>query len=213
MVHMVEGIASLPVVAGCTVLAAAGVGYGLTRLTPEDMPRTAVLGAAFFVASLLHVPIGPSSAHLLANGLMGLLLGWACLPAMAVALLLQAVFFGFGGVTTLGLNLVMIGAPALAAHVLFRGAVRRGAGAGAWAAGLGAGALGVGLAAVLAACVLALSGEAFVPAAQLVLAAHLPVIVAEALVTAAAVGLLARVKPDALGRTPATVAAQPEGAA
>ncbi|MCA1941181.1 MAG: energy-coupling factor ABC transporter permease, partial [Caenispirillum bisanense] len=137
MVHMVEGIASLPVVAGCTVLAAAGVGYGLTRLTPEDMPRTAVLAAAFFVASLLHVPIGPSSAHLLANGLMGLLLGWACLPAMAVALLLQAVFFGFGGVTTLGLNLVMIGAPALAAHVLFRGAVRRGAGAGTWAAGLG----------------------------------------------------------------------------
>lgn len=205
MVHMVEGVAAAPVVAGCAALAAAGIGYGLRRLKPDDLPKAAVVGAAFFVASLIHVPVGPSSAHLLANGLMGLLLGWTALPAMAVALLLQAAFFGFGGVTTLGLNLVLIGGPAMVVHHLFRAAVRREG--GAWAAGFGAGALGVGLSAALAAVALALSGEALVPAAKLVLAAHLPVMVAEGLVTAAAVALLARVKPDALWPGPAPLAA------
>ena len=36
-----------------------------------------LLGAAFFVASLIHVPIGFSSAHLILNGLLGVVLGWA----------------------------------------------------------------------------------------------------------------------------------------
>lgn len=210
MVHIVEGVASFPVVAGCAALAAAGVGYGLRRLDPDALPRTAVVGAAFFVASLVHVPVGPSSAHLLANGLMGLLLGWSALPAMAVALLLQAAFFGFGGVTTLGVNLVLIGAPAIAVHYLFRTAARRER--GAWAAGFGAGAVAIALSATLAATVLALSGQAFVPAAQLVLVAHLPIMVAEGLVTAAAVGLLARVKPDALWPGPAPLPAPGGGA-
>lgn len=209
MVHMVEGIASLPVVAGCTVLAAGGIGYGLRRLEPEELPKAAMVGAAFFVASLIHVPIGPSSAHLLANGLMGLLLGWSALPAMAVALLLQAAFFGFGGVTTLGVNLVLIGGPAVVVHHLFRAAACRES--GAWLVGFGAGAVGIGLSAGLAALVLALSGSAFLPAAKLVLAAHVPVLVVEGLVTAAAVGLLARVKPEALH--PRRLAPLTEGAA
>lgn len=31
--------------------------------------------AAFFVASLIHVPIGPTSVHLLLNGLLGVVVG------------------------------------------------------------------------------------------------------------------------------------------
>ena len=46
---------------------------------------------AIFVASLVHVPVGPSSMHLVLNGLLGLLLGWAAFPAILVGLLLQAV--------------------------------------------------------------------------------------------------------------------------
>lgn len=149
MVHMVEGVVSAPVIAGCAALAVAGVGYGLTKLKADHMPKAAVVGAAFFVASLIHVPVGPSSAHLLLNGLMGLLLGWTALPALAVALVLQAAFFGFGGVTTLGVNLVLIGAPAIIVHHLFRDLVtRRGSG---WAAGFGCGALAIGLSALGAA--------------------------------------------------------------
>lgn len=211
MVHMVEGVVAAPVIAGCTVLAAAGVGYGLTRLTADTMPKAAVVGAAFFVASLIHVPLGPTSAHLLANGLMGLLLGWAALPAMAVALVLQAAFFGFGGVTVLGVNLVLIGLPAVAVHHLFRHLVRHDR--LGWAAGFGCGALAILLSALLAAAALAASGDGFRAAAQLVVLAHLPVMVVEGLVTAAAVSLLARVKPDALWRPAAPVAAPAGGGA
>lgn len=211
MVHMVEGVVSAPVIAGCAALAVAGVGYGLTKLKADHMPKAAVVGAAFFVASLIHVPVGPSSAHLLLNGLMGLLLGWTALPALAVALVLQAAFFGFGGVTTLGVNLVLIGAPAIIVHHLFRDLVtRRGSG---WAAGFGCGALAIGLSALGAAGALAASGAAFVPAAKLVVIAHLPVMAVEGVVTAAAVSLLVRVKPDAFWRREAPSAPPLEGRA
>lgn len=213
MVHMVEGVVAAPIVAGCTALAAAGVGYGLSRLKADDMPKAAVLGAAFFVASLVHVPVGPTSAHLLANGLMGLLLGWAALPAMVVGLVLQAAFFGFGGVTVLGLNLVLIGAPAILCHHLFRDLVRRAPLRGAWVAGFGCGAVAILLSALAAAAALAASGEAFVPAARLAVVAHLPVMVVEGLVTAAAVTLLLKVRPDALWSRAAGHSVLPEGRA
>lgn len=55
------------------------------RLDFERIPQAAVLSAAFFIASLLSVPVGPSSVHLLLNGLMGLILGWAAVPAILIA--------------------------------------------------------------------------------------------------------------------------------
>ena len=48
-----------------------------------------------------------------------------------------------------------------------------------------------------------LTGEAFLPAAQLVLVSHLPVVAIEGLLTAAAVHLLYTVKPDLFLRRPA----------
>ena len=53
------------------------------------IPRIALMTAAFFVASLIHVPIGPTSVHLLLNGLVGVLLGWRSALAIAVGLLLH----------------------------------------------------------------------------------------------------------------------------
>jgi cobalt/nickel transport system permease protein len=43
-----------------------------------------VLSATFFVASLIHVPVGPSSVHLIMSGLAGLVLGWTAFPALFV---------------------------------------------------------------------------------------------------------------------------------
>ncbi|MEI6560161.1 MAG: energy-coupling factor ABC transporter permease [Rhodospirillaceae bacterium] len=65
------------------------------------------------------------------------------------------------------------------------------------AAGL-AGGLGVLLTALLVAGALALSGREFADAAALVVVAHLPVMVIEAVVSAAAIGLLLRLRPEAL---------------
>jgi cobalt/nickel transport system permease protein len=36
----------------------------------DDLPKIAVVTSAFFVASLIHVPIGPTSVHLLIPGLV-----------------------------------------------------------------------------------------------------------------------------------------------
>ncbi|MEH6629849.1 MAG: cobalt transporter CbiM [Halopseudomonas aestusnigri] len=118
--HIVDGALSNPVLIGGGVLAAAGVAYSLKKLEPEDLPRVGVLSAVFFVVSLIHVPLGFSSVHLILNGLLGIILGWAAFPALAVALLLQAIFFGFGGLTVLGVNAVNIAFPAVMVFYLCR---------------------------------------------------------------------------------------------
>jgi cobalt/nickel transport system permease protein len=79
----------------------------------------ALLTAAFFVASLVHVRVGPTSAHLLLNGLVGVLLGWRAGLAIPVGLFLQAALIGHGGFTTLGVNACVMTLPALLAAWLF----------------------------------------------------------------------------------------------
>ncbi len=194
--HIVDGALANPVVIGGAVIAIAAVGWGLRKLDLERIPAAGVLSATFFIASLVHVPIGPSSVHLVMNGLAGLVLGWAAFPALFVGLLLQAIFFGFGGVTVLGVNTVAIALPAVIVHGLCRRGVRHDnpAVSASWGAVAGGGA--IALTAVLVAAFLALSGEAFLPAAKLVIVAHIPVMVVEALLCAAAVYLVRKVKPE-----------------
>lgn len=103
----------MPVLAAGGVLAVAGVGVGLARLHERDVPRVAVLSSAFFTLSLVHVPAPGMHVHLLLCGLMGVLLGWAAFPAVAVALVLQAALFRHGGLTALGVNIVSMAAPGL----------------------------------------------------------------------------------------------------
>ena len=69
--HISEGVLSAPVLATGAALTAAGCGIGLKKLDYDRVPQVAILTSAFFVASLIHVPIGPSSVHLVLNGLMG----------------------------------------------------------------------------------------------------------------------------------------------
>jgi cobalt/nickel transport system permease protein len=77
----------------------------------KEVPKVAILSSVFFVASLIHVPLGPSSVHLILNGIMGVLLGWTAFPAILVALALQGVLFQFGGITTLGVNTLNMALP------------------------------------------------------------------------------------------------------
>ncbi|MCI5078633.1 cobalt transporter CbiM [Oricola sp.] len=197
--HIVDGALSSPVVIGGTLLAVGGIALGLRKLPMEKIPAAGVLSATFFVASLVHVPIGPSSVHLIMNGLAGLVLGWAAFPALFVGLLLQAVFFGFGGLTVLGVNTLNIALPAVIVHFVCRAGVRSVSpmAAAIWG-GIGGG-LAIALTTGAVAIALALSGEEFLPAAKLVFFAHIPVMAIEALLTAAAVYLARRVKPELFG--------------
>lgn len=198
MAHIPDGVLSGPVLVAGAVLAAAGCAYGLRRLTTERIPHAALLSAACFVAAMVHFPVGAGSVHLILNGLAGAFLGWAAFPAVAVSVLLQAVMFGFGGFAALGVNIVDMAAPAVLAGGVFRLALARFGVADrrmALAGGLAA-ALAVMLTAGLMALALAFSGGALLAAARLALLSHLPVALIEACVTAAALGLALRVKPE-----------------
>ncbi len=198
--HIPDGVLSAPVLIGGTVAAAGLLAISVKRLDDVRIPQAAVLSAVFFVASLVHIPIGPTSVHPLLSGLMGLVLGWAAVPAILVALLLQAVFFGFGGITVLGVNVVNMAVPALLVAALFRPTVgRSGRPPVLFALGVAAGLLGVGLTALAVCVALALSGSEYVPALGIVLASYGPLALVEGVVTGAAVLLMRRVKPELLG--------------
>ena len=208
MAHIPDGVLSIPVLAAGAAVTVAGCAYGLKRLEAERIPQVGVLSSVFFVASLVHFPVGPSSVHLILNGLTGVALGWAAFPAILVALLLQAVLFGFGGLVVLGVNVMNMAVPAVLCGLLFDAVRRRTGAESRWtmAAAAGAGMLGVLLTALAVALVLGLSGKEFLPAARLVIVAHVPVMVIEGFFTAAAIGLLLRVKPEFLDRNPAPAA-------
>lgn len=196
-VHISEGVLS-PVVLGVgALLSAGGVALGLRHLEHDRLMTVALLGAAFFVGSLVHVPVGPASAHLILNGLLGAILGWAAFPAILVALTLQAVLFQYGGITVLGVNTFTMALPAVLCFYLWRPLLLQ---PGRWR-GVGAfccGALSVAGAGVLTAAALAFSEEGFVRAAQVLLVAHAPVMIVEGLITALVVAFLAKVRPELL---------------
>ena len=194
--HIVDGALADSVVLGGAVLAIAGVAYGLKRMDLDRIPQMGILSASFFIASLIHVPVGPSSLHLILNGLIGLALGWAAFPALFVALLLQAIFFGYGGLLVLGVNTLNIALPGVIVWLLLH--KRMIASPPKQAAILGgiAGALSIALTALMVSLSIALSGEAFMIQAKLAFFSHLPIMLVEAFVTAAAVMLLSRVKPE-----------------
>lgn len=201
--HLSDGVLPVPELVACAVLAAGGVAIGLRRLREPQLPAAGLLGAAFFVASTLHLPVGVGSVHLILNGLAGLLLGWAVFPVMLMALLLQAVLFGFGGLGVLGANLLIMATPGVLAHaLLFRWLaaaapdrrVHRAAVAGALA-----GMIGIGGTAALAALLLAVAGGSrFLHLIGLLLLAHVPVLLVEAVIGALALSMLARLLPQAL---------------
>jgi cobalt/nickel transport system permease protein len=105
---------------GGFALLAVLMALGSRRVRDDEIPRIALLTSAFFIASLIHVRVGPASAHLLLNGLVGVVLGWRAAIAIPVAVFLQAVLFGHGGFTTIGINSCIMIVPAIAAAYLFR---------------------------------------------------------------------------------------------
>jgi cobalt/nickel transport system permease protein len=199
--HISEGVLSGPVLLTGGVLAAAGTAVGLKKLDYDRIARAGLLAAAFFVASLIHVPIGPSNVHLILNGIVGLILGWGAFPAIVVALLLQAVLFQYGGLTTLGVNTLIMAVPAVACYYLCGPFVCRRREI-ALPAAFACGFISILLGAVIAGAALMFTEESFLEVTLLIVSAHIPVMVIEGMITVFCVTFLCRVQPDLLpGRT------------
>jgi len=117
--HISDGVLSAPAMVGGYAVALGIIGATVKKMDIEDMPKIAVITAVFFVSSLIHIPLGPTSVHLILNGLVGVVLGLSSFISIFIGLTLQCLLFQHGGVTSLGWNACMMGIPALCAHFIF----------------------------------------------------------------------------------------------
>ena len=199
--HISDGVLSFSVIAAGWAITLALTALILWRCKSkydmaEEIPKISIITGAFFVASLVHVSVGPTSVHLLLNGLMGVVLGILAFPAMLIGLTLQAFLFQHGGVTTIGVNDVMMGIPALIAYWMFRSGYKRGLNPSL--AGALCGASGILLSGIFLALMLISTGEEFREVAYVVVIAHLPVMVIEGIITGSVVSFLLKVRPELL---------------
>lgn len=202
--HISDGILDAPLMTGCFTLAGVGVAAGLTRLRPEEIPRAGILGAVFFTASLIHIPVGPSSVHLLLNGLLGLVLGGAIFPVLAMALFMQALFLGYGGIGALGANILVMAVPGAVVGICFRPLLRRYR-AVPFRIGFAAGATAVMLSCALVSLILYLADPHLIGTIAILSAAHLVLLGVEGMVTGAAVTFLMQQRPELFALTPEPV--------
>lgn len=195
--HISEGILPFAALAGGYAASTLGVVFGLRKTEDAQMIKTAMLSSTFFVASFIHIPLGPANIHLVLNGFVGLLTGWACFIAIGTALLLQALLFQFGGITTLGVNTFNMALPALVCFLIFSPFLSSKK-IPVILTGFFSGFVSVFLSALLLSLSLLTAGEPFVPAAKLVFAANAPLMLVDGLVTGLALQFIDRVKPEML---------------
>ena len=194
--HISEGVLSAPVLISTGVLTVGGIYIGLKKMSNEKIPLVALISAAFFVASLIHVPLGPTSVHLILNGLAGILLGWAAFPALFIGLFLQGILFQFGGLTTLGANTLNMALPAIIVFYMFKIFEKTNNRKLLLTGEFLAGFLAVFLAAIMVGLSLFFTGKSFLKVAQITVAAHIPVMIIEGFITLITVEFLRKVKPE-----------------
>ena len=195
--HISEGVLSGAVLGAGAALAAGCTALGLKRLDDQKMVHAAILASAFFVASLIHVNIGPVSVHLILNGVVGMLLGPAAFPAILTALILQSVLFQYGGLTALGVNTLIMAVPAVGVHYLFLPLLGRSEPLN-FIAGFLAGTLSIAGACLLLGTALWFTDEQFMATSIAIISGHVPVMIIEGIITGFCISFLMKVYPEIL---------------
>jgi cobalt/nickel transport system permease protein len=193
--HISEGILSGSVLATGGVLAASGTIIGLRDMKGEDFVKVSLLSSSFFVASLIHVPVGPSSAHLVLNGLCGIILGWKSFPAILVSLFLQAILFQFGGLTTLGVNTCNMAIPAVISYYLFRPFIKK----NLFLTGFLSGFFSILLSCLFVSLSLISTNKYFLNIAKTITLVHLPIAFIEGIITGFILTFLKKTKSEIMG--------------
>ncbi|GAB4250303.1 MAG: hypothetical protein Kow00122_07800 [Thermoleophilia bacterium] len=135
--HIAEGILPAEWALAWSVPAAVATAAGVrslqkrTKEEPAAKPLVAMMGAAVFAVSLMPipVPVAGSVSHPAGTPLAAIVVGpLAAVVLAAISLLLQALFFAHGGLTTLGANIVSEGMIGATAGFVVFWAARRGGG-------------------------------------------------------------------------------------
>jgi len=162
--HIAEGIITgMPAVASTAVaLGLAGIGAQKMNAFVADHPQKKTLlgmaGAFIFFLSLIPLPaFNGTCSHPCGTPLAGILLGpWIGITLATLSLILQAAFFGHGGFSTLGVNVLALGvAGAGSAWLAFQCA--RKCGLSIWTAGALGGLIGDVLTYIVSGFILALT--------------------------------------------------------
>ncbi|MDQ6663103.1 MAG: cobalt transporter CbiM, partial [Acidobacteriota bacterium] len=137
----------------CAVLYAAAAPFwyvALRRvkklLDTRLVPLLSVFAAFSFVVMMFNLPLpGGTTGHAIGVGVATVVLGpWASMLAISIALLIQAIFFGDGGITAIGancFNMAVVGS--VVAYAIYR-TVARGSGITSTRRMVGAGLAGYG---------------------------------------------------------------------
>lgn len=117
--HVADGVLSISVSLTTSVAAVGIIAYSLKGIKEHEVPKISLLTAAFFVSSLITIPVGPTSVHPILSGFLGLVLGRRAPLGIFIGLILQATLFQHGGLSTLGANTLLLSIPALIVYWLF----------------------------------------------------------------------------------------------
>ncbi len=199
-----------------------------TILNNRTIPLLAVFSALSFTIMMFNVPVpGGTTAHGVGGTLAAIVLGpWAAVLTVSVALIIQALFFGDGGILALFLNCLTMGIVLpFTGYVTYRLIAARApllSGRRAWAAGIG-GYVGITVAALLVGILLGLQPilfsdngkplyspyglEAAIPA--MLLAHMFGASVVEGIITGLGVAYLQKRHPDLLESVRGTFAGVP----
>lgn len=112
--HVPDGFFTAPVAIGAGVVAAAAVAVSLrkakTELDDRTAPMAGLVAAFIFAVQMLNFPIAAgTSGHLLGGALASILVGpYTAVLCVSVVLAVQGFFFADGGLTALGINVVLM---------------------------------------------------------------------------------------------------------
>ncbi len=215
--HIAEGILTGTSVVATSVAGAAVLGWGaaamarFTKTQPERKPLLGMAGAFIFLVSLIPIPaFNGTCSHPCGTPLAGILLGPGIGAGLAsLALLLQALFFAHGGLTTLGANTLTLGLMGAGGGWLFYRLGRR-LGFPVWGAAALGGLMGDILTYVGAGLVLGTQLAFFSPEPKFTYGGYLsaiylmylpvqgPISIGEMILTAVVVNSVARQRPEVL---------------
>lgn len=202
--HISDGVLPPQTWVSGYAIAGAAISYALAKkMEVKDIPKVAMVAAPVFVASLVHIPVGPTCVHFMLNGLAGIILGWQALPGVFVVLALQALLFQHGGLTTIGVNTITMGFPTLAAYAIFKYGTRLEFKRKYIVFGGLAGGVAVALTTLLLFLALLTIGEDPGWMLAFVVVPHMAIMVIEAIVAGVFAQFVSKVKPEMLQGYPA----------
>lgn len=194
--HISDGILSSEVVIATSIISLGLIAVSLKNLKNKNIALISAMSAIFFIASFIHIPLGPTQIHLVLIGVIGILLGSGVFLAIAIALLLQATLLGYGGLSSLGANIIIMALPGYLIYLLTKSGVLNLLNEKIKYFAIGF--VSVFLATIFLCLILVLAKQEYLLAAYTIILANIPAMVIEGLVTLFLINYLKKSMPDIL---------------